>query len=137
MTDEQQETIVNEALRIFCKYLNLWWDSEDFNKDEKSPYKPEQFTISDHKRDLWGHTDWKVLEDIDEELAFPEGLIKIETTDGDEGGGSSLYVGLQGHFNDPKDVEITWITHIFDLSPYMIYREGEYRTPPNGKLKKL
>lgn len=135
MTDEQQETIVNEALRIFCEYLNLWWDAEEMNKAEKSPYKIEQFTITDHERELYGETNWKVLEDINEELAFPEGLIKIKTTDGDEGGGSSLYVGLQGHFDDPTDVEITWITHIFDLTPTPIYFEGEYRTPPNGELK--
>jgi hypothetical protein len=137
MTDEQQETIVNEALRIFCKYLNLWWNNDLFNseKAELDPYTPEKFTITDPENDLYGETNWKVLEDINEDLAFPEGLIKIETTDGDEGGGSSLYVGLQGHFTYPMNVTITWITHIFDLTPTPIYFKGEYRTPPNGELK--
>jgi hypothetical protein len=137
MTDEQQETIVNEALRIFCKYLNHWWDSEEINKDEPSPYTPENFTTWDPERSLWGETNWEVLKDIDEELAFPEGLLYISTSDGDEGGGSTLWVGLQGQFNDPKDISISWITHTFDLSTYMIYTDGQYRTSPNGELKKI
>lgn len=139
MTEEQQQTIVNEALRIFCKYLNLWWNSEPFNseKAELDPYTPKKFTVTDPENDLYGETNWEVLKDIDEELAFPEGLLYISASDGDEGGGSTLWVGLQGHFSDPKDIFISWITHTFDLSTYMIYTDGEYRTPPNGELKKL
>lgn len=131
MTDEQQETIVNEALRIFCTYLNFWWDSEEMNKAERSPYTPEKFTTWDPEHDLYGQTDWVILEQPNEESAFPTAMMKIDTTDGDEGGGSILYVGLQG-----EDLEISYIVHIFDLTPTPIYFEGEYRTPPDGELKK-
>jgi hypothetical protein len=138
MTDEQQETIVNESLRIFCRYLNTWWNSEPMNRDEQNPYTPEKFTITDYDRDLYGETSWIVLEDMDEGLTFPTGLIRIDTSDGDEGGGNILYVGLQGRFSDPGGISISWIAHTFDLSTYMIYTEAEgFRTPPNGELKEL
>lgn len=136
MTDEQQETIVNETLHKFCHYLNSWWDSEDANKGvtERSPYKPEKFTVTDWSRELYGVTNWVVLEEPNMELAFPTGLIKIDCTDGDEGGGNILYVGLRGYF-DSELIGITWITQTFDLDTFMIWTDAEgYRTPPDGKM---
>jgi len=129
MTDEQQETIVNEALRKFCEYLNLWWNAHDAEMTGvKDPYTIEKFTVTDYDKGLYGETNWKVLEEPDMELAFPTGLIKIDCTDGDEGSGSQLYVGLQGHFEG--DLEISWITHTFDLSTYMIWSHDDgYRKP--------
>jgi hypothetical protein len=134
MTEEQQETIVNEALRIFCNYLNHWWNSESMNKDEQDPYTPEKFTITDHERDLYGETDWVVLEEPNEDHVFQNALMRINCTDGDEGGGSILYVGLQGQ---DGDLHISWIMHEFDLTPSPIYVEGEYRTWPEGQLKEI
>lgn len=130
MTEEQQDTIINEVLRKFCHYLNMWWNSEMMNKGEQDPYTPDKFTVTDHKRNLYGRTCWEVLEDPNMKLAFPTGLVRIDTDDGDEGGGNILYVGLEGH-----ELNISWVAHTFDLSTYMIYTEAEgYRTPPNGLM---
>lgn len=132
MTDEQQEAIVNEVLRKFCHYLNLWWDNEDMNKDEPGPYTPEKFTVWDPEQGLYGVTDWRVLEELEEGAAFPTALIRVETSDGGEGGESILYVGLSG-----EDLTIDWIMHIFDLQPVLVYtNEHGYRTPPNGEMVK-
>jgi hypothetical protein len=137
MTDEQQQTIVDEALRIFCEYLNRWWNEDEVVKGEpRSPYKPENFTTYDPERDLYGQMHWDVLEEPNMKLAWPTGLIKIYADDGDEGGGNQLYVGLQGHFDELR-VEIEWMVQIFDLQPSMIWTSQEgYRSPPNGKMKK-
>lgn len=135
MTDEQQETIINEALLIFCKYLNHWWASEPINKDEpKEPYTPEKFTVTDYERNLYGETDWVVLEEPNLDHVFQNALMRINAADGDEGGGNILYVGLQGM---DGDLTITWIVHEFDTTPTGIYFEGEYRTWPNGELKEI
>src|SRR4051812_34249308 len=117
MTDEQQETIVNEALRMFCNYLNHWWNSEHI-AHKQDPYTPEKFTITDHERDLYGETDWVVLEEPNEDHVFQNALMRINCTDGDEGGGNILYVGLQGQ---DGDLHISWIMHEFDLTPTPIY----------------
>jgi hypothetical protein len=138
MTDEQQETIVNEALRIFCKYLNLWWNSEPMNKDEQDPYTPEKFTITDYDRGLYGETGWVVLEEPKEGYLFQNALMRIDAADGDEGGGNILYVGLQGTCVEGYErLTISWIMHEFDTTPYNIYADGKYRTPPNGEFKEL
>jgi hypothetical protein len=137
MTDEQQETIVNEVLLKFCHYLNDWWNSEPFNKEkaELDPYTPKKFTVTDPEDDLYGETDWTVLEEPNMQFAFPTGLMKINCTDGDEGGGNILYVGLQGHLDET--IEISWISHTFDLSTFMIWTDAEgYRTSPTGLMQK-
>lgn len=132
MTDEQQETIVNEVLRKLCHYLNLWWDAEDMNKDESGPYTLKNFTVWDPERSLYGVTNWKVLEELEEGTAFPTALLRVETSDGDEGGGSILYVGLRG-----ENLTIDWIMHIFDLQPVLMYTDEEgYRIPPKGEMAK-
>jgi len=138
MTEEQQETIVNEALRKFCTYLNRWWDSEDANKGvaERSPYTIEKFTVYEPERELYGSTLWNVLEEAVEGCFFQTALIKINADDGDDGGGNILYVGLEGG-DTPDSLQISWIVHIFDLSPTFIYSsEAGFRSPPNGNMVK-
>jgi hypothetical protein len=120
ITDEQQETIVNEVLRKFCDNLNSHWN-KDF-PDEPNPYTLEKFTVTDHERNLYGETNWKVLEQPDEEAAFQNALMKIDAADGDDGGGSILYVGLEGiNLGDNDPVHISWIVHIFDTIPRMLW----------------
>jgi hypothetical protein len=104
MTNEQQETIVNEALRIFCDYLNFWWNKEF--PEKPNAYSPEKFTITDFKNDLYGETKWEV---------FSNEFIKITASDGDEGGPNELYV------NCDYDNSILWIVQVFDTYPNMIY----------------
>jgi hypothetical protein len=122
LTEEQQEAIVSEALGKFVEYLNLWWNNDW--PDELDPYTVEKFTVTDPKRGLYGETTWKVLEEPIKNAAFPTAVIKIETDDGDEGGGSILYVGCQG------ERSISWIIHLFDLQPAAMWNEADgFRTP--------
>jgi hypothetical protein len=136
MTEEQEETLVNGALDHLVHYLNLWWNNEMMNKGEPDPYKRENFTTWDPGNSLWGETNWKVL--YEPEGWMEHGLIRIEATDGDEGGGNTLIVG----FRDWAKTQthggpiIEWIVQIFDTIATMIYTEGEYRTPPEGKMVK-
>jgi hypothetical protein len=140
--DDMQETIINEVLRKFCRYLNMWWNAEKMNKDEQDPYTPDKFMILHPEQGLYGETNWQVLKDLegpgDDKPTFQDGLIRVEANDGDEGGGNVLWVGLQGT-NMGRDLDydcqIAWIAHTFDLSTCMIYTEGQMSTPPNGDLK--
>lgn len=121
LTPEQQETIVNHALKLFCENLNQFSEDET---DYTHTYEPEQFTSG------VGETDWAVIEEPNIDLAFPQGVIRVDATDGDEGGGSVLYVGIRSHFDDPEDFRVDWIMHIFDLTPRLIYTNDEGVSKP-------
>jgi hypothetical protein len=122
LTEEQQETIVNSALDIFVEYLNLWMREGPVPDPDTHLYTREMWTTTDHDRDLYGECRWK---ELDPE-AYPDSLVKITCSDGDDGGPNELYVGIEyGGYTDEthrlEDVRVHWIVQVFDTTPTLIY----------------
>ena len=129
LTPEQEEVIVNATLDHFTTWLNKFNAKNDPGIDHT--YTPEEFTGG------WGHTDWKVLKHPRGMYDF--GYIEISTTDGDEGGGSTLLIAFYPDWElvSPKhrmrftgNFQFKFIVHTFDTSSMTIWTdEGKYLIP--------
>jgi hypothetical protein len=110
-TRKKPDRLDKQILEKFCEYLNLWWNQDPMNKDEQDPYKPEQFYAEEYSSFV--------------SVDFPEAEMRIlNVDDGDEGGGSRLYVHLDTYS------AFDWVVHEFDTIPVMMWTlEEGFRKP--------
>jgi hypothetical protein len=107
-----------EALHLYCRWLNIWTESE---MPDAHIYTPEQFTTYAPERGLYGNTSLETVIPLDELRV----LRIMEVNDGDEGGPATLLTIWD-------DDEIIQMTQHFDGRPQEIYNlehEGFARVP--------
>lgn len=104
------DSVRDEALRLYCKWLNEWQKTDS---GQKHRYEPEQFLRHDPEAGLHGHcTLVGVLPDHNAAHGF---LLSFVMDDGDDGGPTSLTV-----WADELD-GISHITQGFDTMTQSIY----------------